>query len=702
MLHIQQNLSEISTMVLPNLTEVNDVVYLSVAVGCITMWLVPHVGIEICGYRATLVKSPSWQDDALKQGNKSITQTAIAASVGWVIVYAATAVGVGLSTQNLDSRATSIIYGLSLLVGSVVFFSLSCKTPKWLGVYYSEKSSLGEPVGRTLKHLRFNLAWSIGRIFLSMYILVTLFFCGAAPETIPVSTLLGIFGGFIVYYGVYFGRTTFNGHKRSIAFVMATVLSILSAACLGIGCGYIQEVWGSIDVSSVTNLFLIIFFSALIAGFVIHYLLWRHSKKMFEKRAIAENEGHTIRPFKYQTQLFVPHILKKWKLLDEQEEKLENEKKMSKVEEGRDESNSVGNGDDETGLFANNASEEESGDEEGHKMRTDSDNNEGGGEDKIDQEQEEDIEGGSATEGLGELSNDQDDPKDETTWDLFKLKCCGNAEKSGEYPKKNCCQTFVSILRWIVWIGVNGLFLYVIIVNIGASVQTDAVMTQLPASYAFLYPPNYGNGTTCAWNAPGENATFMTFNTSAEAIAANYEIVHCGACGACSNWNDLMVYWNTRSTLKHLSHQCATKSLFGGVESVQACNRDSIGFTEECAWCWTEDELCAKSKCVFIFLQGLIINKLANFTVGPGEITSATCDEAMCGPVFGPCSGAIRRRMNIKSGIERPPSQQCRTVSLDWAEDIQFLVGTTISAVPVGIVRRRGVKLITKNFISFP
>lgn len=287
------------------------------------------------------------------------------------------------------------------------------------------------------------------------------------------------------------------------------------------------------------------------------------------------------------------------------------------------------------------------------------------GDDRV--EQEVNVKGG-VMEGRSDLQDDEDYCKEETTWELIKLKRCGNTEKSREYPKKNCCQAFVSTFRWLIWIAINGLFLYVIIVNIGASVQTEAVMSQLPESYAFLYPPTYGNGTVCAWNAPGENATFMTFDSPAEVQAANFETIHCGACGSCSTWNDLMVYWNTRSTLKYLSQECAKKSLVGGVESVQACNRDSIGFTEECAWCWTEDELCAKSHCTFIFLQGAIINKLTNFTVGPGEITSATCDEAMCGPVFGPCSGAIRRRMNIKSGIERPESQQCRLVTVDWAE----------------------------------
>jgi hypothetical protein len=111
----------------------------------------------------------------------------------------------------------------------------------------------------------------------------------------------------------------------------------------------------------------------------------------------------------------------------------------------------------------------------------------------------------------------------------------------------------------------------------------------------------------------------------------------------------------------------AKNSLLGTFEDVHQCNVEEIGFTNDCAMCWTEDEYCAKKHCVFIYLQGVMINNMANFNVGLEHITSASCDEAMCGPVFVPCSGATRRRMNIVSGIPRPKSQQCTVIEQDWA-----------------------------------
>jgi hypothetical protein len=112
----------------------------------------------------------------------------------------------------------------------------------------------------------------------------------------------------------------------------------------------------------------------------------------------------------------------------------------------------------------------------------------------------------------------------------------------------------------------------------------------------------------------------------------------------------------------------ASKSVFGTRQDVQNCNEELIGFTQECAACWTTDEICARDNCMFIYLQSVFTNQRNNFNVGSEDITSATCDEAFCGPEFVPCSGTTRRRMNIVSDIPRPVSQQCGVAAEDWAE----------------------------------
>ena len=60
---------------------------------------------------------------------------------------------------------------------------------------------------------------------------------------------------------------------------------------------------------------------------------------------------------------------------------------------------------------------------------------------------------------------------------------------------------------------------------------------------------------------------------------------------------------------------------------------------------------------------------MGNFSVGHDVVTSATCEEAHCeaGPNgFVAAAGATRRRMDIKSTIPRPESQQCTIIDVDW------------------------------------
>jgi len=120
------------------------------------------------------------------------------------------------------------------------------------------------------------------------------------------------------------------------------------------------------------------------------------------------------------------------------------------------------------------------------------------------------------------------------------------------------------------------------------------------------------------WNPPYEYKTFPnTVNeTGAEvAQAENYTVVHCGACGACSESTILPIQWNTRKELATLSRNCAVKSLTGGFDAVLQCHMDTIGFDYACAECWTVNIMSTKAHCTFIYLQSLIINSFANFEV---------------------------------------------------------------------------------------
>ena len=255
-----------------------------------------------------------------------------------------------------------------------------------------------------------------------------------------------------------------------------------------------------------------------------------------------------------------------------------------------------------------------------------------------------------------------------------------------------CCEVFIcyspeykqSSLLWksIVWTKiilitlVHLLFLYFVIVCIGATFQQDSTREKLPYVQEAIY--NHMNeGPVCAFDNRGHESNITTFGDAEAAHAAGFLILHCGACGACSNWEDLRLEWTTRDTISELANDCAKRGLFGGDDSITECLMDpSIGWGYECAICWMEDIVCTKDFCSFIFLQSQMINNVANFAVGPDDITSATCEEANCEAgnpgTFVQCSGATRRRMNITSSIARPGDQQCAIVDVkDW-EDLFF------------------------------
>lgn len=216
--------------------------------------------------------------------------------------------------------------------------------------------------------------------------------------------------------------------------------------------------------------------------------------------------------------------------------------------------------------------------------------------------------------------------------------------------------------------------IYFVLVSIGATTQIESTKEKLPAVQETLY--NHMNeGEVCAFDNRGPESNITTFEGKEAAHEAGFLVLHCGACGACSSWDNLIVEYVTRDKMASLANECAKGALFkGGDDALTEClMSDDIGFEEECAICWSEDILCTKQNCAFIFLQAQMINNVGNFAVGPNDITSASCEEAHCEVgQFVPCSGATRRRMNITSSIARPGGQQCGIVDVkDW-EDLFF------------------------------
>lgn len=229
---------------------------------------------------------------------------------------------------------------------------------------------------------------------------------------------------------------------------------------------------------------------------------------------------------------------------------------------------------------------------------------------------------------------------------------------------------FWKLIGWvkIMVIAISyALCLYFVIVALGATHQATNTRRKLPAVRKILYETQ-NEREVCAFDNRGAASNITTFVNKDAAHDAGFLVLHCGACAACSTWENLVIQYTTRNNLADSANTCAIRGLFGGQDAITECIKEpAIGFTGQCAECWSEDIVCTRENCAFLFLQSQITNSVTNFAVSPDDITAATCEEAHCEVgAFVPCVGATRRRMNIISSIARPVEEQCRIVDVDW------------------------------------
>lgn len=180
---------------------------------------------------------------------------------------------------------------------------------------------------------------------------------------------------------------------------------------------------------------------------------------------------------------------------------------------------------------------------------------------------------------------------------------------------------------------------------------TAVVVLGLRARVALLYveplvPPPVA-GVVC-----GDDG--VTYASEAAAHAADRQVLHATACGACSNAADVEVLRRTRETLTLDARACGLRYFLLGRAAAERC-LVPVGFTSACAACWIDDMACAITHCTAICLWSRITGEPNNVD---GRLNDCLqCDETFCGPEFGRCAGANRRRSGIVSDIARPVEQ---------------------------------------------
>ena len=142
-----------------------------------------------------------------------------------------------------------------------------------------------------------------------------------------------------------------------------------------------------------------------------------------------------------------------------------------------------------------------------------------------------------------------------------------------------------------------------------------------------------------------------TFASQALAEATHAQILHRGACGQCSNEQDIDLYRRTKDTLTDDTTYCAMENLMWGEDQANACF-SKIGFTPGCSRCWVDNIGCTSTHCLLTCLWEKFKgspNNLPDGTLNP----CLACDENFCGKPFIKCAGANRRRAGIISDIGR-------------------------------------------------
>lgn len=241
--------------------------------------------------------------------------------------------------------------------------------------------------------------------------------------------------------------------------------------------------------------------------------------------------------------------------------------------------------------------------------------------------------------------------------------------------QKLCCDFRVTkrtkgenIGFWIYRIGLGflvGIYIFLVVILIGSRNENTQAAKAPDTSYNFV------TDVVCAFNPLDPFSPFQDFPTKADAEQAGFEVAHCGGCGVCSNPHDLQTYVLTRKTIAKSAKKCGSKAVLGSEIALTSCLQGKIGFTPECTTCWADNMKTTSQKCLFTCMVTLFTGFMSNNNVpGAGEQgwlnQCLFCDEKMSGPAFVTCSGVARRRLGIRSEIERNPEEQCTNVDIDW------------------------------------
>jgi hypothetical protein len=259
------------------------------------------------------------------------------------------------------------------------------------------------------------------------------------------------------------------------------------------------------------------------------------------------------------------------------------------------------------------------------------------------------------------LDDDDDDDDDQH----FQQTCC----------QKICCDFRVTertrkekTLFWcfrLALVALYVVFALAVVILIGSRYENGEA-ERSPSTV-----PNFITNITCAFNPNNTNAPFVTYPTPEAAKADGMAVAHCGPCGDCSNMEDIETFLTTRKTITADLKKCGSKAMLGSTDELDNCIAELIDFTDKCRTCWVKNMQCdvdlCKYACMKTLFMGFMIRNNVPESGDEGRLNwCLQCDEQRCGTAFVTCSGVARRRMGIRSDIERDPALVCPHITNDW------------------------------------
>ena len=138
-------------------------------------WIV-HLFVEYGEYVIALKKSRKWgTPERLPVVQRQAKRVFFVTIILAVVVFIGFSIMVSELTDGMDSRAAAIVIGLSRLAAGVIFAWLSINVPQMMGVYYSRKKKV--TTYKSLREVRFNLAWNLWMEIITMFFLNFFFSC---------------------------------------------------------------------------------------------------------------------------------------------------------------------------------------------------------------------------------------------------------------------------------------------------------------------------------------------------------------------------------------------------------------------------------------------------------------------------------------------------------------------------------------------